>query len=227
MSRKRRGYGTIRFEIPPYKRRKFQSLLVLSVFLLALVLTVYLIDVRLRPVLSDLAVAKAKSLATLTVNQAVAYGEAKSIKYQDLMVIRTSQDGRPVLLQPNTGELNRLAAQITLDVQKALSGLTRTQIRVPIGHILGTRLLGSWGPQVPVNMIPVGTAEGRIVDTFTVAGINQTRHQILVRIATEIKVVVPLVSAVARITTDVPLAEAVIMGEVPNVYMNGVVPRRD
>ena len=64
--------------------------------------------------------------------------------------------------------------------------------------------------------------EGRIVDSFSVAGINQTRHRICVRVTTEVKVVVPLVAAAVRIRTDVPLAEAVIMGEVPGVYMNGI-----
>lgn len=220
--KRRRGYGTIRFEIPPYKRRKFLSLLVLGLFLLSLSLTVWTIDARLRPTLRALALAKAKATATLSVNRAVANGEARAIKYQDLIAVKADQQGRPVLLQPNTGELNRLAARITLDVQESLSRLRRTKVRIPVGQVLGSQIFGTWGPEIGVGILPVGTVTGQIVDSFSVAGINQTRHRISVRIAAEIKVVVPLVTATARIRTDVPLAEAIIMGEVPRVYMNGL-----
>lgn len=218
----RRGYGTIRFEIPPYKRRKFISLMILGLFCLSLALTVWTVDARLRPSLRTLALSKAEVLATLAVNRAVAEGEARAIKYQDLMTVREDGQGRPVLLQPNTGELNRLAARITLDVQEALSRLKRASVRIPIGQVLGSQLLGSWGPEIGVGIMPVGAAAGRIVDSFSVAGINQTRHRISVRVTAEIKVVVPLVAATARVQTDVPLAEAIIMGEVPGVYMNGL-----
>ncbi|MCL6615084.1 MAG: sporulation protein YunB [Firmicutes bacterium] len=224
--RRGRGYGTIRFEIPPYKRRKFLSLLVLGGFLCGLSTTLYLVDARLRPVLRDLALAKAKTLASAAVNRAVAQGAAQSIDYQDLIAVKTDREGRPVLLQPNTGALNRLAARITLDVGRALADLHETRVSLPLGQVFGTQLLGSWGPQIGVRLMPVGTVEGRIVDSFGAAGINQTRHRIFVRVETEVKVVVPLVSATARIRTDVPLAEAVIMGEVPDFYLGGILPAR-
>lgn len=196
--------------------------MVVGSFLISLVLTFFAIDLRLRPSLRDLALAQAKVLATTAVNQAVARGEARSIKYENLVTIKVDQQGRPVWFQPNTGELNRLAAQITLDVQEALSALKRTRVRLPMGQVLGTQVLGTWGPQISVSLMLVGTVTGHIIDSFSVAGINQTRHRISVRIETDVKVVVPLVSASAHVSTDVPLAETVIVGEVPQVYLNGL-----
>ncbi len=193
-----------------------------GIFLASLALTVWFVDARLRPVLREVALAKAKFLATAAVNQAVASGEARNIKYQDLVTVKADQQGRPVLLQPNTGELNRLAARITLDVQEALSGLKRAKVRLPVGQVLGPRVLGTWGPEVNANFLPVGTVEGRIIDSFGAAGINQTRHRIAVRIEAEVRVVVPLVAAATRIRADVPLAEAVIVGEVPGMYLEGL-----
>lgn len=227
--RRRRKQGTIRFEIPPYRRRRFISLVIVASFMASLCLTAWVIDARLRPVLRELALAKAKTLATSAVNQAVSMGEARLIRYQDLMTIKNDQSGRPVLIQPNTGELNRLAAAITMDVQKRLTALSRTRLQIPLGQVLGWQVLGTWGPSVRVSILPVGTVAGRIVDSFSVAGINQTRHRVALRIAAEVRVVVPLVSATAAIQTDVPLAEAIIMGEVPGVYVGGtggvIVPR--
>lgn len=219
--RPRRGPGTISFQIPPYKRRKFLSLLVLGLFFLSLWLSFWLVDVRLRPSLHALALAQAKAMAVTAVNEAVIESGASGIKYQELVSIKTDERGRPVLLQPDMGRLNALAAEITLHVQQALRGLPRTSVRLPLGPVLGTQMLGSSGPRIGVALLPMGTVESRVVDSFTAAGINQTRHRILVRVQAEVKVVVPLVSATAKTSVDVPLAEAVIMGEVPGVFLDG------
>ncbi|MGE5549805.1 MAG: sporulation protein YunB [Bacteroidota bacterium] len=221
MRRRRRGYGTIRFEIPPYKRRKFFSLMILGAFLMSIALGFWLAEARLRPSLRALALAKAKVMATMAVNKAVSEGEAQNIAYQDLISVRADNEGRPMLLQPNTGRLNRLASQITLDVQRSLLELGRTRVRLPLGQVLGMHVLGSWGPSVTASFLPAGTVEGHIIDSFSVAGINQTRHRISVRVTTEVKVIVPLVAATACVVTDVPLAEAVIVGQVPGVYVEG------
>ena len=96
--------------------------------------------------------AKARVAATTAVNKAVLEGQAKSIRYQDLIAIKNDQQGRPVLLQPNTGELNRLAAQITLDVQHALLDLKRTWVRTPGGagsRDADPRVMGSGDPGKP------------------------------------------------------------------------------
>ncbi|NLG84418.1 MAG: sporulation protein YunB [Firmicutes bacterium] len=222
--RRARGYGPIRLEIPPYKRRQFTVLVFLGLFFGVLVFTFYFIDLRLRPVLRDLALARAKALANNVVNRAVAEGVAREIDYEDLIAGRTDRQVRPVLLRPNTGALNRLAARITLDVQRALGVLAVTKVSVPFGQVLGAQVLGTWGPQVPVRLLPVGMVEGKIVDYFDVAGINPTRHRSVVRIETEVKVVVPLGAATTRLRTEVPLAEAVIVGEVPDFYLDGLLP---
>lgn len=141
-------------------------------------------------------------------------------------MIRTDQQGRPVLLRPNTAVLNTLAARITLEVQRALAVLPEVQVTVPLGQVLGSQIIGTWGPKVPVRLLPVGTVEGKIVDVFDAAGINQTRHRIIIRLTSEVKVVVPLVAASTRLRTEIPLAEAVIMGEVPEVYLDGLLPSR-
>ena len=222
----RNRYGTITFKIPPYKRRKFISLMVVGIFLLSLWLTFWLIDVRLRPYLRVLALAKAKVLATEAINLAVASSGAKSIKYQELMFIKSDSEGRPVLLQPNTGEINAQAARLTLAIQHALAEIKPATVRLPVGQVLGTQMLGLWGPRIRVSILPLGTVEGRIIDSFDSVGINQTRHRICLRVTVEIKVVAPFIAANEPIRNDVPLAEAVIVGQVPDVYMDSGVMKK-
>ena len=72
--------------------------------------------------------------------------------------------------------------------------------------------------------MPVGTVESRVHDVFEQARINQTRHKIHLAVQTTVRIVVPLLQSNVQIKAEVPLTEAIIMGEVPQVYFGGGPP---
>ena len=80
-------------------------------------------------------------------------------------------------------------------------------------------MLSGLGPEIPVRVQPIGVVTSFIEDSFDVAGINQIRHRIFVTVTATIKMVVPFVNRQVRISSKVPLVEAVVMGEVPNIYV--------
>jgi sporulation protein YunB len=88
-----------------------------------------------------------------------------------------------------------------------------------LGQVFGIKTLASYGPVLPIKIIPVGVVESSIKDQFDSVGINQIRHKILIRIKTTVKMVVPLVKEEIVVNTDVPLTETIIMGEVPDFYL--------
>ena len=122
-------------------------------------------------------------------------------------------------MQPNNAEINRIAVTATLAIQKRLQDLAPVTVKVPLGQVFGSRILAGYGPNLPVRVIPIGLVESVINDVFDQAGINQTRHRIFIRVKAVVKMIVPLVNEEIRINTDIPLTEAVIVGEVPNVYV--------
>ncbi|HBR33154.1 MAG TPA: sporulation protein YunB, partial [Firmicutes bacterium] len=128
--------------------------------------------------------------------------------------------GRVVLMQPNTGEINRLASDATITVQALMKNFKDT-IYIPFGQLLGSQILAGRGPDIPIVIVPVGTVESRVYDLFEQAGINQTRHKISLEVRTTVRILVPLLGSQVEIKTEVPLTEAIIMGEVPQVYFGG------
>jgi hypothetical protein len=58
------------------------------------------------------------------------------------------------------------------------------------------------------------------VTAFETAGINQTRHEISLEASTQMRIVIPTGAETVSITTIVPVAEAIIVGEVPDSYIN-------
>ena len=53
------------------------------------------------------------------------------------------------------------------------------------------------------------------------AGINQTRHQIILEVRVDIDVLVPWDTLSTQVVSEVLVAETVIVGSVPKLYLNG------
>ena len=106
-------------------------------------------------------------------------------------------------------------------IQQKLSDLPRYEVKIPLWQVFGSKILAGYGPELPVRIAPVGMVESIIKDRFDSAGINQTRHRIFIRVTAIVQIIVPLVNEEVTVNSDIPLTEAVIVGAVPGVYVNG------
>lgn len=192
-----------------------------AVFFVLMVASYLFVDYRVRPALYKIAQAKALQMATRAINEAIQSKISMNLRYEDLIAVKVDNRGRVVLIQPNTGEINRLASKATIEVQQELRSIRRDRAYIPLGQVLNSHLLGGAGPMIPVSIIPLGTVTSRVYDTFEQAGINQTRHKIHLEIKATVKMIVPLKTSNVVVRTEVPLTEAIIMGEVPQVYFGG------
>ncbi|MDR3278574.1 MAG: sporulation protein YunB, partial [Oscillospiraceae bacterium] len=73
-------------------------------------------------------------------------------------------------------------------------------------------------PNIPVRIQSVTDVSSRFTNEFSAEGINQTRHKIMLEIAVDIDILVPGGHTKAAVTTQVAIAETIIVGAVPNVY---------
>jgi sporulation protein YunB len=191
------------------------------VFTLAFsILAFIILEKNLNPTLIAIAEAKARTLATITINKGIEENVAKSISYEDLVTIRTNLRGEVSYVQPNTMEINRIASQTAIFVQLALEELVEEDIKIPLGLVLGSQLLANVGPEVGVKILPIGTVEVDIKEDFIDAGINQTRHRVILVITAHVQIIIPLVSRDVVVKSHVPLAETIIVGNVPNTIIN-------
>ena len=189
-------------------------------FLLVLtILSFWVMEIHLKPTLLAIAEARATLIATQAINTVINEKVSQSIDPQTLVNIKLDNRGRVVFIQPNTLEFNKLAADTTIKVQDALRDITEERIAIPVGQVFGSQLLASLGPKIIVTIIPVGTVQVKVVDKFEQAGINQTRHMVYLFATTSIRIVVPLVSSTVSVNTQVPIAEYVVVGEVPSTYV--------
>ena len=57
-------------------------------------------------------------------------------------------------------------------------------------------------------------------NSVVTAGINQTKHQINLEVMVDIDILIPWATESARVTTEVLIADTIIVGQVPETYFN-------
>ena len=202
----------------PGKKPALLRRLTLCALLLCLVLM--LLERNLTRVVLTLASAKAEVLAVQALNQAAEALIADGISYDSLVHVTLGEDVSVRLLQANTAGMNSLASRASLTAQAKLEALQDQTVSVPLGSALGVTLLAGTGPRIQVHMLPVGAVVTAYETEFTSAGINQTRHRVLLTMRAQVRLVLPTGASGVEAVTQVAVAESIIVGQVPDSFVN-------
>lgn len=178
------------------------------------------VERRMRPAIFSIAELRTSQIATEAINNAILNKVARGILYQDLINLKLDEEERIIMAQVNTMEINRLMSETTMATQNALIEISSEPFKIPLGEILDNYFLATYGPSIPVKLIPRGRVNTTLVDSFDEAGINQVRHKIYLDVITEVRIVIPFVSSHVEVHTTVPLADTIYPGEVPETVIN-------
>ena len=181
-------------------------------------LTLIIFERRLSPVLHTWANTRAISIATRAINVAVEEMMVVTLSTTNMAYLLRDNDGNLQGIQYDMGEINRISSQATHKILQTLNNMGEEIFPIPLGQLIGLDFLASWGPGIPVRMIPVGGLTTTPVGSFESAGINQTWHRILLDIKVTMRVAVPLMSEDIVVQTRVPIVEEVFIGQVPMWY---------
>ncbi len=195
-------------------------LAILAGLVLALLL-IHGFDAMMRPQLIAITETKLLNRLTAISNQAVADAfETVGVSYGDLVQFRTGQLGEITTLSADTLRLNKLRVQILNSTVRQVENLDGDSLGIPFGVLTGVDFLSALGPRMPVQVLSVASAEGNYRNEFLAAGINQTLHRILLDVTITARLLFP--GGVETVTLAVPVcvAETVIVGQVPQTYLN-------
>lgn len=200
------------------KRQLFLSLL------LGLALAFFLLrwfDAALRPQLIALAETQVQNQLTHIADQAVSQAlSEESLTYRDLVYLETGPDGSISTLSTDTIRLNRLKNAVLEQIVSQVESIDSHSLGIPLGALTGADLLAAFGPKLPIQVVSVASAEGEFQNQFVSAGINQTLHRLTLEVTLTAKLLLPGGVVEAPFSIAVPIAETVIIGQVPQTYLN-------
>lgn len=206
---------------PLGRRRRLRKLswIILLLFLLAGIWWgAHLVDRCLRPVLMSVARNKVRGLGTTLISE-VLRETARSIDYEDLIAVHTTADGYVSYMMPDGGAIMDLVGAVGEKVQRRLDNMASHPLEIPAGQLSGISMLSNTGPTLPIDMLPRGAAQVGITEEFTGVGINHVKHTIFLAVHCDMLVIAPLVQNHLEVSVKLPVAEAIIVGPVPDMYV--------
>ena len=198
-------------------RRFFYTLFFIAVVLLALFLAV---RGKYRMVIRDLAQTQVKNSTSDLTNDAIAKQiAAGNIQYDRIVYFEKDLDGRITALKTNISEVNRLKTDILNIINDEILALDTSDIGIPVGSLILPELLSGKGTAIPVHILAIRNSDASFYSNFHQAGINQTLHQLAMEVNVDVAVLVLGETTSFTMTSEVVVAETVIVGEVPNTYL--------
>ena len=201
------------------KIRRRVILIAAAVLLIVLLVCMHLNVTR---VLTSAAEAQLRARAATAVNEAVFMTLSDGgVRYSDLVHVERGADGDIQALTCDAVEINRIARETAYQAQALLQEMCDEGIAVPLGAFTGIEAWAGFGPEIHMEIIPVAEVACRFVSGFESAGINQTKHSVYLEVVCEMSVVMPAKTHRFSAISQVLISESILVGEVPNVYLQG------
>lgn len=212
------------------KRRKFAKKLGAKLTAVAVILMGMFLfaEVSFRPMVEEINAFQCHEAVSRKINAAV-LSELERIgaDYSSLVTLSENSSGDVTSVQSNIVNINRLKTNIAERVDSEIEQMSKLDIQIPIGTLMGLQLLHGKGFNIGMSVLPVGYAETTIISEFSEAGINQTLHRIIIEISVDVDALIPGYKTRVTVKTSIVAAETVIVGRVPNAYTHVVTESGD
>ncbi len=203
------------------RSKAFKQKLILCFFICFIIvffILLYFIKV-VNPIIYSYGEANIQKLLVKSSNNAI--GEVtSSLTYDDFVKITYNTNGDILTIEAQTSKINQVGNNLAKCTQDEIDKISKLGIDIPIGTCSGIGFLSGKGNKLNMSIEPIGNASCNFFTTFEDAGINQTNHKIYVDIETEASLILPFGFQKIKKSTNYLLAECVIIGKIPNVYLN-------
>lgn len=174
----------------------------------------------LRDMVTDYAASAARDDVVTKVN-AIVQDVMASTQAEGMTLVDLQRDGQGgvTAVTANAVVINDLAAEV---LSRAIRETEQDEVTVdiPLANLFGSVLLMNHGPSITVHVTVLSSSSASFHSELTDAGINQTRHQLFLDLDIQLSFVLPWRALDTSVQTEILLSETVIVGDVPNSYMN-------
>ena len=202
------------------RRRLRKLLFFVFVLLVAAAVAFLMLRSRYRDVIRELAETQVKNTTSDLTNDAIAKQIAEGIiQYDRIVYFEKDLNGRITALKTNMSEVNRLKTDILNIINDEILALDTSDIGIPLGSLFLPELFSGKGPAIPVHILSIRNSDASFVSAFSQAGINQTLHQLTMEVSVDVAVLVLGETSSFTVTSEVVVAQTVIVGEVPTTFL--------
>ena len=206
-------------EMSRKKRRRRRIILI--VLLLVVTGLILLVELHLSPYIRELARNQAVNAASNAITDAV--GEMlrrEDTDFSRVIVLEKDVQGHITALRTDMGQVERLKVEVLGILGGLIAEINTQQLGIPLGNLLLPDLLAGTGPVLPVKAVSLTMSNADFFSDFTAAGINQTLQTLKVKFTISLTILTTVGYETVDVDSDVMVAQTVIVGTVPETYVN-------
>ncbi len=205
------------------KAKKRVDLLLILKILLAIslgVLSVNFIDSRIRPTVMTTLITHSRAVVLSELNSAVSVSlNEMPIDFKSVVALSRADNGQVTSIETDSLTLNLFQVKVSENLNSALLNLKMREEKIPVGSLSGLIFLNGKGVGIPFRLSPLGAVQTEIKSEFTQAGVNQTRHRIVLKVSANVSAIIPTYSVSNEVFAEYILAETVIVGVTPDFFL--------
>ena len=137
-----------------------------------------------------------------------------------MIVLEKDVEGHITALRTDMAQVERLKVEVLELLDTLVAQINTQQMGIPLGNLLLPDLLAGTGPELPVKAVSLTMSNADFFSDFTAAGINQTLQTLKVRFTISLTILTTVGYETVDVDSDVMLAQTVIVGTVPETYVN-------
>ena len=194
---------------------RFFLLLVIVTFALLMVFRI-----RYHDAIRELSETQVRNSTSDLINDAISRQIASgNIRYERIVYFEKDLEGKITALKTNMTEVNRLKTDILNLINDEILALDTTDMAIPVGSLIFPEFFSGRGPGIPIQILSIRNSDGSFKSYFSEAGINQTLQQLTMDVSVDVSVLVLGKTESFTVSSQVVVAETIIVGQVPNTYL--------
>ena len=203
----------------PHSRKRAIGTILICGSLLIVLISVLMFISHVRPMVIDIALASATDEITLAVNDIVSDMMSDgSLDYSNLVTLEKDSNGNITALITNVSAVNTVQSELTNRIVEHFFQTDITPVSIPLGSLIGGAVFSGRGPRITFDVLSVTNVSTNFRHEFSSAGINQTRHQIMMDVEVTFGILLNRYRDYDTVLTEISIAETVIVGKVPETY---------
>ena len=190
--------------------------------LLAIVIIVvfFLFRSQYHSVITSLAQTQVKNATSDLINDAIDRQISNgTIHYDRMVYFEKDLEGKITALKTNMSEVNRLKTDLLNLINDEILAMDAAHLGIPLGSFILPELFAGKGPSIPVQILTIRNSEAEFFSEFSQAGINQTLQKLNMQVSVDVSVLVLGKVDDFTISSQVVIAETVIVGQVPEMFL--------
>lgn len=203
------------------RKKRLKRFFIFTIILIVIGYLFYYVNGTVFNLVSEICEDYTYSVALSSINKAVIYSLSDELKYSDIIKVEKNSSGDISLISSDSVKINSISRQITENTEKILTEKLRDGIPVPVFAFTGIKLASGYGPTVQYDAITVVGVNCSFGGKFTSVGINQTLHSLYITVTCKVDIEFLNKKRSFDCSSEVLVSEAVLVGNVPEVYLNG------